>query len=92
MLFSMQCWTEFGNFSNPYSQEDDVFIGTLAQCKAEFAAWRDMHLSYYDLKDLISYRDSPGICANVYNGKEIGDYPDFQLILGKRGAVKVGLT
>ena len=92
MIFSIQCFTEFGNFSNPHSQEYDVFTGTLAQCKAEFTAWRDMHLDYYDLNDLVSYHDSPGICANVYRGKEIGDYPDFQLILGKRGAVKIGLT
>jgi len=92
MKLAMQCWTKFGSFANPHDNTDYVFNGTLAECKKGFAAWKDLHLQFYALKDLIEYEGSPGICANVYYGDTIGDYPDFQLVLGKRGAVKVGLT
>ena len=93
MKISMQCFTEFGNFANPYDMESDVFHGTLKECKAEFDAWKETHLEYYELKDLVKFRgEGPGICANCYHGDTIGEYPDFQLTLGKRGAVRISST
>jgi hypothetical protein len=83
----IQCYTEFGNFSNP-KNEFDYFEGTLKECIKEFNAWKEMHLEYYDLAGLISFHGSPGICANVWQGNDCAEYPDFQLVLGPRGGIR----
>jgi hypothetical protein len=83
----IQCFTEYGNFSNPASKFE-YFEGTLKECIGEFNAWKEMHLKYYDLAYLISFHDSPGICANGWRGTDCTAYPDFQLVLGPHGGIR----
>jgi len=91
MRISMQCWTETGSFSNPYDAESEVFQGTLTQCKEEFEAWKELHLQIYSLDSLLNWREKGerAIVANCYRGNMIGDYPDFQLTLGRKGGIKI---
>jgi hypothetical protein len=76
-------YTERGNFANPRDDRPDI-IGTLEEIKSQFLAWYKLHLGYYNEKDLKNGQ----ICANVYRGKTIKEYPDFQLIIGRQGGVK----
>lgn len=86
MKVTMQCFTDLGSFSNPYD-DYDCFTGTLTECKNEFRAWYELHCRYYDKKTA-----KEAISAHCYYGKGIGDYPDFQLLIGKRGGVIVSAT
>lgn len=87
MQIAMQCFTQLGSFTNPRGPKDNVFIGTLAQCKAEFRAWYELHCQLYDGETA-----RKGICANCYYGEAVKDYPDFQLIMDKRGEIIVSST
>lgn len=86
MKIAMQCFTELGSFSNPID-DADYFIGSLKECKEEFRAWYDLHCQEYDEETA-----KKGVCANCYHGDSVGDYPDFQLIMGKRGGIIVSAT
>ena len=87
MKYTIQCYTELGNFANPHDGMDGIFCGTLAQCKDEFQAWIDIHERYYDTVNLCN-----GVLSgNLYKGTldDTADvYPDFQLVCGKRGGIK----
>lgn len=83
MKFAAQMWTELGNFANPRDKEPCI-TGSLKDIKAEFDQWRALHDRYYDLDQLVNGQ----ICANVYRGDTIGEYPDFMLVLGPRGGIK----
>jgi len=82
MKITAQFWSELGSFGNPMDNTPDAH-GTLHDVRDSFAAYVDEVARYYDMSEIAG-----NVSATCYRGDSVTEYPDFLLVVGRRGGIR----